>query len=193
MDGGPPEPVEPRSLVHVHTCAGSLMDRKYAALAAHASQTRGPDRAGGQGGTATGGAPRRSSPRPRACARRGGLTRLFRTGQATSSRSVAVSFSGAVTWATWSAASSTNRQDGSARPVPRTAVRTRLLALGARHEGPPQIGFAVLEVQRLRHRRQGVRRHPRDDPRPRPGVRRHGLGEGGGTRHPSPRTRAASS
>lgn len=41
MDGGPPEPVEPRSLVHVHTCAGPLMDRKFAALAAHASQTAG--------------------------------------------------------------------------------------------------------------------------------------------------------
>jgi LmbE family N-acetylglucosaminyl deacetylase len=39
MDGGPPEPVDPRDLVHVHVCAGPLMDRKYAALAAHASQT----------------------------------------------------------------------------------------------------------------------------------------------------------
>jgi LmbE family N-acetylglucosaminyl deacetylase len=39
MDGGPPEPVDPRDLVHVHVCAGPLMDRKYAALAAHSSQT----------------------------------------------------------------------------------------------------------------------------------------------------------
>ena len=41
MDGGPPEPVDPLGLVHVHTCAGPLLDRKYAALAAHASQTSG--------------------------------------------------------------------------------------------------------------------------------------------------------
>ena len=41
MDGGPPEPVEPRNLVHVHTCAGPLMDRKYAALLAQRSQVEG--------------------------------------------------------------------------------------------------------------------------------------------------------
>jgi LmbE family N-acetylglucosaminyl deacetylase len=40
LDGRrPPEPVDPRYLVHVQVCAGSLMDRKYAALAAHTSQT----------------------------------------------------------------------------------------------------------------------------------------------------------
>jgi LmbE family N-acetylglucosaminyl deacetylase len=39
MDGGPPEPADPRDLVHLHTCAGPLLDRKYAALSAHTSQT----------------------------------------------------------------------------------------------------------------------------------------------------------
>jgi len=39
MDGGPPEPVDPGDLAHVQICAGPLMDRKYAALAAHSSQT----------------------------------------------------------------------------------------------------------------------------------------------------------
>jgi LmbE family N-acetylglucosaminyl deacetylase len=39
MDGGPPEPVDPRDLVHVQVCAGPLLERKYAALAAHTSQT----------------------------------------------------------------------------------------------------------------------------------------------------------
>jgi LmbE family N-acetylglucosaminyl deacetylase len=39
MDGGPPEPVDPDDLVHVTTCTGALLDRKYAALVAHTSQT----------------------------------------------------------------------------------------------------------------------------------------------------------
>jgi LmbE family N-acetylglucosaminyl deacetylase len=39
MDGGPPEPVDPRDLVHVQVCDGPLLDRKFAALAAHTSQT----------------------------------------------------------------------------------------------------------------------------------------------------------
>jgi len=41
MDGGPPAPVDPRDLVHVQVCAGPLLERKYAALAAHTSQTAG--------------------------------------------------------------------------------------------------------------------------------------------------------
>jgi LmbE family N-acetylglucosaminyl deacetylase len=41
MDGGPPEPVDARDLVHVQVCTGRLMERKYAALAAHTSQTAG--------------------------------------------------------------------------------------------------------------------------------------------------------
>jgi LmbE family N-acetylglucosaminyl deacetylase len=40
MDG-PPEPVDPADLAHVEECAGSLLDRKFAALAAHTSQTAG--------------------------------------------------------------------------------------------------------------------------------------------------------
>jgi LmbE family N-acetylglucosaminyl deacetylase len=39
MDDGPPEPVRPADLVHVQTCSGALLERKYAALAAHGSQT----------------------------------------------------------------------------------------------------------------------------------------------------------
>ena len=39
MDGGPPEPVDPADVVHVQTCSGALLDRKYASLAAHTSQT----------------------------------------------------------------------------------------------------------------------------------------------------------
>ena len=39
MDGGPPGPVQRADLVHVQTCSGALLDRKYAALTAHASQT----------------------------------------------------------------------------------------------------------------------------------------------------------
>jgi LmbE family N-acetylglucosaminyl deacetylase len=41
MDGGPPAPTPVQDLAHVHTCSGPLLDRKYAALAAHASQTAG--------------------------------------------------------------------------------------------------------------------------------------------------------
>jgi LmbE family N-acetylglucosaminyl deacetylase len=41
MDGGPPEPVDPDDLVHVQVCTGALLDRKYAALVAHTSQTAG--------------------------------------------------------------------------------------------------------------------------------------------------------
>jgi LmbE family N-acetylglucosaminyl deacetylase len=41
MDGGPPSPADPRDLVHVQVCAGPLLDRKYAALTAHTSQTAG--------------------------------------------------------------------------------------------------------------------------------------------------------
>ncbi len=41
MDGGPPEPVDPQDLVHVHVCTGPLLERKFAALAAHTSQTAG--------------------------------------------------------------------------------------------------------------------------------------------------------
>ncbi|MFD2090982.1 PIG-L deacetylase family protein [Blastococcus deserti] len=41
MDGGPPEPVDPADLVHVQTCSGPLLDRKYASLRAHTSQTAG--------------------------------------------------------------------------------------------------------------------------------------------------------
>jgi LmbE family N-acetylglucosaminyl deacetylase len=39
MGDGPPEPVRPADLVHVQVCSGALLDRKYAALAAHVSQT----------------------------------------------------------------------------------------------------------------------------------------------------------
>jgi LmbE family N-acetylglucosaminyl deacetylase len=39
MDGGPPEPVRAADLVHVQACSGALLDQKYAALAAHGSQT----------------------------------------------------------------------------------------------------------------------------------------------------------
>lgn len=39
MDGGPPEPVDLADLVHVQTCTGGLLDRKYASLVAHTSQT----------------------------------------------------------------------------------------------------------------------------------------------------------
>jgi LmbE family N-acetylglucosaminyl deacetylase len=39
MDDGPPEPVRPADLVHVQVCSGALLERKYAALAAHGSQT----------------------------------------------------------------------------------------------------------------------------------------------------------
>jgi len=38
-DDGPPAPVDPADLVHVHRCSGALLDRKYASLVAHASQT----------------------------------------------------------------------------------------------------------------------------------------------------------
>jgi LmbE family N-acetylglucosaminyl deacetylase len=41
MDGGPPDPVDCDDLVHVEVCAGELLERKYAALAAHVSQTAG--------------------------------------------------------------------------------------------------------------------------------------------------------
>ena len=41
MDGGPPEPVDPQDLVHVHVCTGPLLERKFAALAAHTTQTAG--------------------------------------------------------------------------------------------------------------------------------------------------------
>jgi len=41
MDGGPPEPVDPDDVVHVQACTGALLDRKYAALVAHTSQTAG--------------------------------------------------------------------------------------------------------------------------------------------------------
>jgi LmbE family N-acetylglucosaminyl deacetylase len=39
MDDGPPEPVRPADVVHVQLCSGALLERKYAALAAHVSQT----------------------------------------------------------------------------------------------------------------------------------------------------------
>ena len=39
MDGGPPPPARRRDLVHVQLCAGDVLDRKYAALVAHPSQT----------------------------------------------------------------------------------------------------------------------------------------------------------
>jgi hypothetical protein len=39
MDGGPPEPVDPGALVHVEVCSGAGLDRKFAALTAHTSQT----------------------------------------------------------------------------------------------------------------------------------------------------------
>jgi LmbE family N-acetylglucosaminyl deacetylase len=38
MDG-PPQPVDPADLAHLQAFTGSLLDRKYAALAAHTSQT----------------------------------------------------------------------------------------------------------------------------------------------------------
>jgi LmbE family N-acetylglucosaminyl deacetylase len=41
MDGGPAEPVDERDTVHLQTCAGTLLDRKFAALRAHTTQTAG--------------------------------------------------------------------------------------------------------------------------------------------------------
>jgi LmbE family N-acetylglucosaminyl deacetylase len=41
MDGGPAEPVDELDTVHLRTCAGTLLDRKFAALRAHTSQTAG--------------------------------------------------------------------------------------------------------------------------------------------------------
>ncbi|MFD2093472.1 PIG-L deacetylase family protein [Blastococcus deserti] len=41
MDGGPPAPVADADLVHVEVCSGARLDRKFAALAAHTSQTAG--------------------------------------------------------------------------------------------------------------------------------------------------------
>lgn len=40
MDGGPPRPARAADLAHVEVCTGDLLDRKYAALVAHRSQTR---------------------------------------------------------------------------------------------------------------------------------------------------------
>lgn len=39
MDGGPPAPARSRDLVHVQICSGDVLERKYAALLAHRSQT----------------------------------------------------------------------------------------------------------------------------------------------------------
>jgi LmbE family N-acetylglucosaminyl deacetylase len=41
MDGGPAEPVDEGDTVHLQTCAGTMLDRKFAALRAHTSQTAG--------------------------------------------------------------------------------------------------------------------------------------------------------
>jgi LmbE family N-acetylglucosaminyl deacetylase len=41
MDGGPAEPVDERDTVHLQTCAGTTLDRKFAALRAHTTQTAG--------------------------------------------------------------------------------------------------------------------------------------------------------
>lgn len=39
MDGAPPIPAHSRDLVHMQVCSGDLLERKYAALVAHGSQT----------------------------------------------------------------------------------------------------------------------------------------------------------
>ena len=39
MDGGPPRPVPRRELAYHQVCAGDVLERKYAALVAHTSQT----------------------------------------------------------------------------------------------------------------------------------------------------------
>ncbi len=39
MDGGAPAPARGRALAHVQVCTGDILDRKYAALVAHRSQT----------------------------------------------------------------------------------------------------------------------------------------------------------
>jgi LmbE family N-acetylglucosaminyl deacetylase len=41
MDGGPAEPVDERDTIHIQTCAGAVLDRKFAALRAHTTQTAG--------------------------------------------------------------------------------------------------------------------------------------------------------